>query len=508
MGVDQVKTRRPALPLPTAAQPDSVAVIDIGSNSLRLVVYDAPRRSAHTLLNEKVMCGLGRGLEKTGKLNAEGVALAKENLQRFVALARAVRAARIDVLATAAVRDAEDGADFVNDIEKRFSIRVRVLPGSEEGRLSALGVLSGIPEASGIVGDLGGGSIELAAVGNGKVGPVSTLPIGPLRLLEEARNADDEKELKEIIDRHLDSVTWLGRVEEPRFYAVGGAWRAIARIHMEQHGYPLHIIQNYVLPRAEVQNFLEIMAKQSRKSLEKISTISRKRLEVVPLASRILARILRRIGAKDLVFSATGLREGHLYSLMDAAEQREDPLLAACTEEAHRNPRFGEDADALVAWSEPLFPKESPRRLRLRRAAALLGDIAWRDHPDYRANQALRHALYMPVGGLDHAERAFLAMALSARYGGAASTDIVTPFRLLEDESRDAARAVGLALRLAYTLTGGVPGLLDGSTLKLTDGKLILGLQAENALFVGEAVQRRLDALARALGRIADIRRA
>ena len=214
------------------------------------------------------MCGLGRGLEKTDRLNAEGVALAKANLQRFVTLARAAGASRIDVLATAAVRDAEDGAEFVNDIEKRFAIRVRVLPGAEEGRLSALGVLAGIPDASGVVGDLGGGSVELAAVGNGKVGNVSTLPIGPLRLMEEA---DNERTLKDVIDRHLESAGWLGRLDDPRFYAVGGAWRAIARIHMEQHNYPLHIIQSYTLIRTEAQNFLEIMARQSRKSLEKIT---------------------------------------------------------------------------------------------------------------------------------------------------------------------------------------------------------------------------------------------
>ena len=252
-------TRRLA-PAPRAvAQPESIAVIDIGSNSLRLVVYDAARRSAHTLLNEKVMCGLGRGLERTGKLNGEGVELAKENLQRFVALARAAGAARIDVLATAAVRDAEDGADFVNEVEKRLAVRVRVLPGAEEGRLSALGVLSGIPDAHGIAGDLGGGSIELAVIGNGKVGSVATLPIGPLRLVEEAT---DEKEIKEVIDHHLDTVSWLNRITEPRFYAVGGAWRAIARMHMEQHRYPLHIIQAYTLPRIEAQSFLDVMARQ------------------------------------------------------------------------------------------------------------------------------------------------------------------------------------------------------------------------------------------------------
>ncbi len=487
-----------------SAQPDSVAVIDIGSNSLRLVVYDAPRRAAHMLLNEKVMCGLGRGLERSGKLNVEGVALAKANLQRFIALARASGTTRIDVLATAAVRDAEDGADFVNDIEKRFQIRVRVLPGAEEGRLSGLGVLAGVPGAAGVVGDLGGGSIELAAIANGKVGSVSTLPIGPLRLVEEAH---DEKDLKDIIDRHLDSVGWLTRVDQPRFYAVGGAWRAIARIHMEQHDYPLHIIQGYTLQRGEAQNFLDLMARQSRKSLEKISTISRKRLEVVPLASRILARILRRMGAQELVFSATGLREGHLYNLMDADEQRADPLLAACAEESRANPRFGEDAEALVAWTSPLFPKEPPHLLRLRYAAALLGDIAWRDHPDYRAEQALRHALYMPAGGLEHTERAFLAAALTARYGGAAQLDLVAPFRLLDEDMKHAARVTGLALRLAYTLTGGVPGVLAGSALKLTEARVSLSLMPNHVLLLGEAVQRRLDALAKVMGRSADLKR-
>jgi len=497
--------RRSAPAIEATTQPDCVAVIDIGSNSLRLVVYDAPRRAARTLLNEKVMCGLGRGLENTDRLNADGVALAKTNLQRFIALARAAGASRIDVLATAAVRDAEDGAEFVNDIEKRFSIRVRVLPGAEEGRLSALGVLAGIPEASGVVGDLGGGSVELAAVGNGKVGNVSTLPIGPLRLIEEA---DNERALKDVIDRHLESAGWLGRLEDPRFYAVGGAWRAIARIHMEQHNYPLHIIQSYTLVRTEAQNFLEIMARQSRKSLEKITGISRKRLEVVPLAARILSRILRRTGALELVFSAAGLREGHLYSLMGAEQQRADPLLAACTEEARANPRFGEDGEALVDWTSPLFAKEPPHRLRLRRAAALLGDIAWHHHPDYRADLAMRHVLYMPVGGLDHRERVFLSAALATRYGGAATLESLAPLRLLDEETRETARAIGLALRLAYTLTGGVPGLLRGSSLRLTDAKVTLNVVSDHALLLGEAVQRRLDALGRCLGRPTEIKRA
>ena len=298
-------------------------------------------------------------------------------------------------------------------------------------------------------------------------------------------------------------------MEDPRFYAVGGAWRAIARLHMEHNNYPLHIIQSYTLSRAQAHNFLDVMANQSRKSLEKISTISRKRLEVVPLASRILSRILRRIGATELVFSAEGLREGHLYSLMGAEEQNADPLIAACAEEARANVRFGEDAEALVDWTGALFPKELPARLRLRRAAALLGDIAWYHHPDYRADLAMRHVLYMPVGGLDHRERVFLGSGdRGACYGGIATFESLAPLRLLDEETRDAARATGLALRLAYTLTGGVPGLLRGSSLRMTETKVTLNVPSTQALLLGEAVQRRLDALGRALNRTTEIKRA
>ncbi len=158
---------------------DSVAVVDIGSNSLRLVVYDGVRRAARIMLNEKVLCGLGRGLSETGRLNQEGVEQARVNLQRFVSLARAIGVSRLDVLATAAVRDADDGREFAAEIERRFGVRVRILAGAEEGRYSALGVLSGIPDAQGFAGDLGGGSVELVPVAKGRAGAGATLPIGP-----------------------------------------------------------------------------------------------------------------------------------------------------------------------------------------------------------------------------------------------------------------------------------------------------------------------------------------
>jgi len=485
------------------ARRGSVAVIDIGSNSLRLVVYDGVRRSPRTLFNEKVMCGLGRNLEATGRLDPDGVALARVNLQRFVTLTRDIAVRRLDVLATAAVRDASDGRAFVAEVERRHRIKVQILSGEQEGRLSACGVLAGIPDAAGIVGDLGGGSAELVPVAGGQVGAAATLPVGPLRLAELA---GDDRKLRDAIDKHLASVPWLAtKVDGNTFYAVGGAWRALARIHMEQTRYPLHIIQHSTVPRGEAEDFVDLIARLSKKSLEKISTVSRKRLDVVPIAARVLHRLLRRIAPKQLVFSAFGLREGHLYNLLDGDEQRADPLLAGCAEVAAANQRFGADGEELFAWTSPLFANEDEERRRLRRAAALLSDIAWHEHPDYRAEQALRSVLYLPVAGVDHRGRAYLAATVYARYGGGdAGGDILG--RLLDDDALTAARRTGLALRLGYTLSGGVPGALARNKLAIDNGALILTLSRDGARRFGESVQRRLDALGRSLGRRTELR--
>jgi len=497
--------RRLARTKPRPRRAGCVAVVDIGSNSLRLVVYDGVRRSPRTLFNEKVMCGLGRSIETTGRLDPAGVELARANLARFVALARGISVKRLDVLATAAVRDASDGRAFVAEIEKRHHLKVKVLTGAEEGRLSAFGVVAGIPEARGVTGDLGGGSVELVPVAGGQVGAAATLPIGPLRLQP---HAGDDRKLREVIDKQLAAVPWLNTaVDGGAFYAVGGAWRALARIHMEQTRYPLHIIQHYTVPRGEADDFLDVIARLSKKSLEKMTTVSRKRLDVVPIAARVLQRLLRRVSPKSLVFSAFGLREGHIYNLLNEAEQRADPLLAACRDIAEASRRFGADGGELFAWTAPLFAGESAERRRLRHAAALLGDIAWREHPDYRADQALRSVLYMPVAGLAHRERAYLAGAIYARYGGNENgADMLD--RLLDEEARVQARITGLALRLGYTLSGGVPGALSRSKLALDGNALVLSLNSAAIRRYGESVQRRLDALGRSVGRRTEVRRA
>jgi exopolyphosphatase/guanosine-5'-triphosphate,3'-diphosphate pyrophosphatase len=492
---------------------ERIGVIDLGSNSLRLVVFERLGAALLPLFNEKVMCGLGRGIASTGRLNPEGIALALVNLRRFVAFARTIAVDHLVVLATAAVRDAADGRDFAAEVERQCGVSVKVIDGSEEARLSAAGVLAGIPDAEGIVADLGGGSVELVCVGpgtpqnggtTGQIGMGISLPLGPLRL---SGLGDRGKNLTETIERALAGVSILRAAAGKRLYLVGGAARAIARLHIEHIQYPIHIVHRYTISRREAEGFLDIIARQSRKSLERITTISRKRLEVVPLAALVLRRLITISGPQSVVFSALGLREGYAYGLIPQEERLSDPLIAGYIAVGRRQSRFNLDGDRLQHWAQPLFADLSWQALRRHRAACWLSDLAWSEHPDYRARQAFIRSLTLPFAGSTHPDRVFVAIALHARYGGSADDPFTEPAKQLLDEvAIKEARTLGLALRLAYTLCAGSIGLLSDLKLGRSGDTLRLDVPMESSLFVGETVQRRLDAVARSIGGTAMIR--
>ncbi len=490
-----------------------IGIIDLGSNSLRLAVFARQGAALFPLLNEKVMCALARGLSTTGRLNRDGVALALHNLRRFVALARAIGVDHLAVLATAAVRDASDGQAFADEVAGECQVPVEVIDGAEEARLSAAGVLAGIPEAEGIVGDLGGGSVELVRVGPGVPGAVAgarigrgiTLPLGPLRLAELG---DSARAVSEAVERALAAAPVARAGAGQSLYLVGGASRAIARLHMEHTHYPLHIVHHYTIARAEADAFFDIIGRLSRRSLERIPTISRKRLEMVPLAALILRKLVAVTGPQRVIFSAFGLREGYAYGLIPPEERNPDPLIAASIAIARADSRFPPQGDRLQQWTAPLFPNLSERSLRLHRAVCWLADIAWIEHPDYRAEQAFTRSLRMPFAAITHPDRVFVAAVLHTRYGGAADAPVREPTRLLLDPQAAAeVRTLGLALRLAYTLCGGRLELLSETRLGREGASLILEIPPASNLFVGEPVQRRLDAVARSLGAVALLRR-
>jgi exopolyphosphatase/guanosine-5'-triphosphate,3'-diphosphate pyrophosphatase len=480
---------------PRAPRTERFAVVDIGSNSIRLVVYEHGGRAPLPIFNEKVMCGLGRGVAATGRLPAEGVAMALANLVRFQSLIEAMGATRTVAVATAAVREAVNGPDFVAEIKRRTGIAVRVVSGTEEARLSALGVLSGIPAADGMMGDLGGGSLEVVDLAAGRVGNQVTLPLGPLRLIDTADN--NLRRGRAVIERELGSLPWLGSLRNRTFYAVGGAWRMLARILMDHQRYPLHIIHHYTVSGAEAQEFLQRFEKMSKDDLRKLPNLSRRRSDTLPWAAMVLERLLAMAPPRQLVFSAFGLREGVLFDRLDEEARRADPLLAGA-ETVARAGRFDFSAEELFAFILPLLKGRTAETQRLARAACLLSDIAWAEHPDYRAEQAYFRVLRLPLVGIDHAGRAFLALAIEARYGGDRPVlAIDTARQLLEPSLQQLATAVGLGLRLAYTLSGGAPGVLAECHLEIAEQTLVLTLEGDGAVVVGDAVIRRLDGLAK-----------
>jgi exopolyphosphatase/guanosine-5'-triphosphate,3'-diphosphate pyrophosphatase len=380
---------------------------------------------------------------------------------------------------------------------------VRVLDGETEARLSALGVLAGFPGAEGVMGDLGGGSLELVELGGSGAGRATTLPLGPFQLM--ATSGGNTGAMRKEADRRLESAGWLesGKGEDGpgTFYPVGGAWRTLARIHIAQSNYPLHVVHGYTISRRDVDALVQVISRLGQRSLARIQGVTRRRLETLPAAAVVLSRVLRRLGCKQVTFSAFGLREGHVYDTLSAARQVEDPLLAAAADIATREARFAPMGDALFAWTAPLLA-ESPKPLRrLQHASCLLSDIAWREHPDYRASQALQRVLYFPFSGVTHADRIFLAYAAFIRYGGGPRAKEVLPFlRLLPEEMAEAARVLGLAQRLAYRVSGATRALLERCRLTYGKDELRLFLPGDGSAPGGEAVERRLANLADALG--------
>lgn len=487
--------------MPYAPPPDlpRCGVVDLGSNSVRLVVFEGHTRNPAAIFNEKAVLRLGRGLQATGRLNEEGMEQAFTVMHRYRAVARAMGAHPFEVLATAAVRDAQNGPDFVAGLQARMpEVPIRVLSGVQEAEYSAEGVLCGIPAANGILADIGGGSLEVVRLNAGVRGPSQTLKLGVIRLAE--RSGNDPIRARAIAEADMAEVPWLNEAAGLELYLVGGAWRALARIHMAQTGYPLQMVHHYIISRDEARDLTGLIASAGRRALERLPGVPRRRIDDLPFAAVALRRLLRVTGVRRVVFSASGLREGWFMRRMPETIRTEDPLLAASQELARRLGRDPSLPPALLDWTDPLFPQETAQARRLREAACWMSDIGSHDHPEFRAEQAFLRVLRQPGIALDHHARAYLALAVAMRYEAEAEAEFLRPARLLLDMATAArAEMLGIALRLAYTLSAGTPDLLAGTDLRLRGGQVVLRLHEDSGVFAGESVIRRLDRLAQAL---------
>ena len=496
---------------------EPMGVVDIGSNSVRLVVYEGAVRSPTPIFNEKVLCGLGRHVGSTGRLGDDSVKLALEALSRFKAIARILEVKNVWAIATAACRDASDGPDFIARGEKALGTRIQILSGQREAELAANGIMMGFRSPDGVAGDLGGGSLELIEVEGETLRQSVTLPLGGLRLLDASDGGIEEA--IDIADEQIAQVPWIDDGRNRVFYAVGGTWRAIARLHMERSGYPLRVMHGYTMPTKEAIEFCEEIRKAKKLSaIPGVDELSKQRREVLPYGALVLERLLKRLGPSAVDFSVFGIREGLVYSLLSEAERRKDPLLSFCAEYARQRSRSAEHAVELCSWTDALFeppgPKETEDERRLRHAACLLSDISWRAHPDYRGEQSLILITHAALGGIDHPGRVFLALASYFRHvgtGGEAEGDDGETLseRLMAIASKKLhkrARIVGAAIRAAHMLSIGRPGIIDETPLSYERNKLVLTIPKAYAALDGERLRRRFSALAGLLEREPEIR--
>lgn len=489
---------------------DPVGVVDIGSNSVRLVVYEGAVRAPTQLFNEKELCGLGKGFTEDNRLNEKAVQKALRALKRFRTIAETLEVVSLRAVATAAVRDASDGADFIARVSDILGIEVEVLSGEREAELAASGIRMGFVAPDGVAGDLGGGSLELIRLKNGDLKNAVTLPLGGLKLAEQS-GGKMSRAVSEI-KSGLGSVSWLGKSNAKVFYAVGGTWRSLVKLHMAHSDYPVRVMHNYEIETQEAIEFCESVRRaRNFEDFPHVEEISPPRRPIVPIGAAVLEHTLKVLRPKKVVFSVFGIREGLLFEHLTPEEADRDPLLAFCEDYAHLRSRDPEHPPELIKWTDPIFAaepwQETDEVRRLRWAACWLSDIGWRANRDYRGPQSMNVVAHSAMIGVDHPERIFLSLTLSARHDGPGEADIESlppNVRALMDKTNRhellfRAKVLSAAIRAEHTLSLGHSGIVKDLPVRVEDGKLILSVPPHRADLIGGRVERRFQSLAKLL---------
>ncbi len=510
LGVQQSKADanlfgQPLFQDPSARALARVGVVDVGSNSVRLVVFDGAARSPAYFYNEKIMCALGAGLSQTGTLNPEGRIRALNALRRFQHLAQGMGLPSLTVVATAAVRDATDGPDFCAEVERETGLRIWVIDGEEEARLSAQGVLLGWPGSYGLVCDIGGSSMELAEISDGRVGRRVTSSLGPLKLREiKGGKKGRQAHIKDVMSQLHSAM----EPQRDRLFLVGGSWRAIARIDMHRRNYPLQVLHEYRMTSRSVTATAKFIKASDLNQLRSLCGISSARMSLVPYATEVLKRLVSTFKPKDIAISSYGIREGMLYEQMPQRLRDRDPLIEACRFAEAKDARLPGFGKSLFSFILPLFKSLPETRLRLVQAACLLHDVSWRAHPDYRAETCFDNATRANLGGLKHSERVFLGLSLLHRYSNSRDgTRIAGLVDLIDEKELRDAEILGKAMRFGAMLWMNQEAE-RGTLLWFPKKKLLqLRLTPDMVPLFGEVAEARFISLAASLEASVDIKK-
>lgn len=482
---------------------NNAAVIDIGSNSVRLVIYNGIGPASVSVFNEKIICALADNIEKTGKLSKGGVKMADKALARFKMIIARMQVRTLEVFATAAVRDAEDGEDFVSEMNRKHGFEIRVLSGKEEAHYSALGVVSSITNAHGVVGDLGGGSLELTNVSENIIKEKESIALGIVRLHSMGRN---QVYMSNYIKKYLEESDVIKQMNGRNFYAVGGGFRTLAKISMYRKAYPLSIVDNYKLSTIDFINTLDDIQYITKDQLSAMTSISSKRCELLPVTAMIAKHIIELGNPTNIIFSTCGVREGMIFEQMTDEDKKEPPLLASAVEMLRRIGRDPEYGHMLMNWMNPLFEDETEEQRIWRHAACILSEYCCYEHTEYRSEIAFKRFVDASIMGASHRGRVFIASCLYYRYKNKHDPILLDqPQTLLTAKEIQYARAIGYSMKLANDLTGGLLGIKDNVHLEVTNKKVILFFVPESQDLMSDAIKKRLKLLGTILGKTPEI---
>jgi exopolyphosphatase/guanosine-5'-triphosphate,3'-diphosphate pyrophosphatase len=478
---------------------------------VRLVVYEMLARAPSQVFNEKEMAGLGRQVASTGRLAEDAIEKAIHALVRFRILCEAMHVGEIRVIATAAARYAENGPDFIARAERAIGQPIELISGGREAVLSGLGVISGFDGADGVVGDLGGGSLELISVGGGAVGQGASVPLGGLALLDRSKGS--LKAAEKIVKDELDKLPQLGAMKGRDFYAVGGTWRALATLHQRRANYPLSVMHGYAIPPKDAVDFVKLVERADASVLDAIDSVSSARRPLLAYGALVLDELIKRGKPRAIVISAQGVREGLLHEQLSPEDQVADPLLQAARDYNLLRARDPRHAVELIAWTRGILEtaglaQDEPSG-RLVETVCLLSDIGWRAHPDYRGEQSMNVIAHAYFTGIDHVGRAFLALTTFYRYAGlkAGSPAEAGLKTLLPPPLLARALLIAAIFRVAYLLSAGMAGILPRISISCVDSRLLLRFPEDLAPLASDRVEGRLKQLARLLGRGIEIGR-
>jgi len=487
-----------------------IGVLDIGSNSVRLVLYEMFGAHFSPVYNEKILAGLGRNLRETGRLSESGKALTLNALRRFKAIADAQGHTKLIIGATAAMRVAIDAPQFIKQVKDETGLDISPISGEEEARFSAMGLLAAEPRADGLAADLGGASLELIKISDGEPNDGLSLLLGPFEAVGDNLRAPDlykGKDLRKLITKKMEQQN-LSAFKGKTLYLIGGAWRNLASIYQQRAHYPLRTLQNYELTSDNARDMARWAFQEGREAVMDWHGISSRRAETLPYSGLLLDVLIENIRPSRIVISSTGLREGLVYDSMHKSLRARDSLLDGCRDLARGNLQaiaFGGPLYKFIKPAAAHFPSccEEKIEIRLRRAACHLAGIGKGLHPDYRADLVFEDVLYAPLAGLTHKERAYLAYILYCSYTSknAPPNRAAIEFWLSADE-QTSARIYGTAMRLGVVASGRTSILLNNFSLTVADECLCLTVTKEHEELISELIEYRL----KKLGKLLDIK--